>query len=296
MEQYELDSLPSWIRGSEFVKQFEIDFLGQPIELRPERNFPFPTEINEENIELVLENVRFFGVGDVAILRKLFRFLIDESDDEFMKQLASTFGELKMLWDNVFYALRYPLFNGHFSSSDAVIKDLQLYLQYGNENGYPWNETTSSFAAYYGQLDCLKFLHENGCPWNELTCSSAVLKHRLDCLKYAHENRCPWDKYTSAFAAEYGHLDCLKFLHENGCPWNEFTCSSAASEGQLDCLKYAHENGCPWDEFTRVRAHKKGHVDCLQYAQTHGCPAPSNSLPPLDLDLDMPPPLMDMEW
>jgi hypothetical protein len=45
-----VDDLPSWIRTSEFVEQFEIDFPGQPIELPPERNFPFPTKVDEVEI------------------------------------------------------------------------------------------------------------------------------------------------------------------------------------------------------------------------------------------------------
>ena len=82
-----------------------------------------------------------------------------------------------------------------------------------------WYEQTSSLAAEYGHLDCLKYLHENGCSWNEHTCRCAALN---------------------------GHLECLKYVHENGCPWNEWTCDAAAENGHFDCLKYAYENGCPY--------------------------------------------------
>jgi hypothetical protein len=43
----EVIELPSWIRTSEFVEQFEIDFPGQSIELPPERNFPLPKSKKE---------------------------------------------------------------------------------------------------------------------------------------------------------------------------------------------------------------------------------------------------------
>jgi hypothetical protein len=70
----EVIELPSWIRTSEFVEQFEIDFPGQSIELPPERNFPFPTKVEEGNIESLLDNVRFFGVRDSDIMKQIFNF------------------------------------------------------------------------------------------------------------------------------------------------------------------------------------------------------------------------------
>jgi hypothetical protein len=102
-----LDDLPSWIRTSEFIEQFEADFPGEPIELSPERLFPFPPEVHEGNVELVLENVRFFGVKDSAVIRKVFNFLIQETVGDgvsiwgFVHVLSFEIQELKVLWNNV---------------------------------------------------------------------------------------------------------------------------------------------------------------------------------------------------
>jgi hypothetical protein len=200
-----VDELPSWIRTSEFVEQFEIDFPGQPIELPPERNFPFPTEVDEGNIESLLDNVRFFGVRDSEIMKQIFMFLIQVPVvDAFVEVLKSNFEELEVLWNNVLFVREHPL-NIEFCSK----------------------------AALRNLLMCLEYAHENGCRWDELVCYNAANKGHLDCLKYAHENGCPWDEYTCSNAAHGGHLDCLKYGHENGCPWNEETCYRAAEGGHL---------------------------------------------------------------
>ena len=88
--------------------------------------------------------------------------------------------------------------------------------------------------------------------WNEFTTTGAAFYGHLDCLKYAHENGCPWDKHTTSFAARTGQLECLKYVHEKGCPWHKDTIAEATKQGHLDCFKYSLENECPWDEQTTL--------------------------------------------
>jgi hypothetical protein len=94
-------------------------------------------------------------------------------------------------------------------------------LKYAHEQGYDWDENTSSNAVEHGHLDCLKYLHEQGCPWDEGTCSDTALNGHLDCLQYAHEHGCPWDKWTCAYAARKGHLECLQYAIKYKCPGYE---------------------------------------------------------------------------
>jgi hypothetical protein len=274
----EVIELPSWIRTSEFVEQFEIDFPGYPIELPPGRNFPFPTEVNEGNIESLLDNVRFLGVRDSSdVVRHIFDFLIQDSlDDQFVEILKSKFEELKVIWSNVLFARKHRL--DAIFSFRAASANLLMCLKYARENGCPWDEDTCCGAACGGHLDCLKYAHENGCPWIEDTCSNAACGGQLDCLKYAHVNGCAWNEETCSGAARYGHLDCLTYTHENGCAWNKDTCSNAARYGHLDCLTYAHENGCAWNNDTCSNAALYGHLDCLKYAYENGCPGPGEDL------------------
>jgi len=46
-------------------------------------------------------------------------------------------------------------------------------------------------------LECLVYAHENGCPWDEKTTLYAAAWDHLECLKYAHEKGCPWDEETA---------------------------------------------------------------------------------------------------
>ena len=133
-------------------------------------------------------------------------------------------------------------------------------------------ESTTRNAAWYEQLNCLKYAHEQGCPWDESTTSHAASNGHLACLRYLHEQGCPWDESTTYRTASNGHLDCLKYAHEQGCPWDESTTRNAAWYGHFNCLKYAHEQGCPWDESTTRFAAYNGHEYCLKYARENGCP------------------------
>jgi hypothetical protein len=130
----EVIELPSWIRTSEFVEQFEIDFPGHPIKLPPDRNFPFPTEVNEGNIQSLLDNVRFFGMRDSSyMVRHIFDFLIQQSlDDQFVETLKSNFEELKVIWRNVLFARKHLLDNTF--SVRAASENLLMCLKYAHEN------------------------------------------------------------------------------------------------------------------------------------------------------------------
>jgi hypothetical protein len=295
-----IPGLPSWLEHSALVKQFQMDYQSKetfPL-VDPLRIFEYPNEINENNVALVLDNIRFFGISDVNVLKPVFSYFVaittKPSEVESMK---NEFPELKQLWRNIEHTLNTDMTD--FSCDIAATKNLLLCLhhahengcywdvktcsnaaangnlnclKYAHENGCPWNERVSSNAAANGNLNCLKYAHENGCPWNEETCTMAVWRNHLNCLKYAHENGCPWNEETCSNAAHNGHLVCLKYAHENGCPWNEETCSNAARGGHLNCLKYAHENGCPWNQTTCSKAVQARQEDCLKYAHENGCP------------------------
>jgi hypothetical protein len=156
---------------------------------------------------------------------------------------------------------QYAAFYGHLEC-----------LKYLHQNNYPWDEWTFGSAAANGHLDCLKYLHENNCPWNEYLCSYAAFNGHLDCLKYLHKNKYFWNEYTCQKAAMNGHIDCLEYARKNGCPWNKLTFEGAASNGQLECLEYLYKNNCPWDEWTCISAVENGHLKCLRYLHENNCP------------------------
>jgi hypothetical protein len=245
---YIINELPYWIRNSVFVYTYINDFPDKnDIELEDERVFEFSDEITDENIEKILDNIRFFGIEDKQdensgdyvydktepIRYKCFCFLAKNKD--LVENLKSLFPEL----DHMFKI-------EHIYNCESSVRNGNLFsLKYARENGCDWNEWTCLSAARYGHLECLKYAHENGCPWDEWTCLSSVANGHLECLKYAHENGCPWGERTCKYAVENGQLECLKYAREYGCPLKEDACRSAARSGQLECLKYLHENGCP---------------------------------------------------
>ena len=60
-----------------------------------------------------------------------------------------------------------------------------------HENGCPWDEEATVYAAIYCNLEILKWLHENGCPISDEACSEALDSEAWDCLKYLVDNKCP---------------------------------------------------------------------------------------------------------
>jgi hypothetical protein len=123
--------------------------------------------------------------------------------------------------------------------------------------------------------------HERGVAWDRdgFECERAAWWGNLECLRYAHEHGAPWDAYgaTCQRAAMRGHIDCLRYAHENGAPWDAYgtTCQRAAMRGHLDCLRYAHEHGASYagDLCWMIC----GNAACIRYMLCTGAAMPSLS-------------------
>lgn len=63
-------------------------------------------------------------------------------------------------------------------------------IEYLRKRGFSWDETSTSAAAKFSDLETLKYLHENGCPWDKQTCIYAVMRGKIEVLKYAMDNGC----------------------------------------------------------------------------------------------------------
>ena len=72
------------------------------------------------------------------------------------------------------------------------------------------------WAASRGHIECLKYAHENGCPWNEDTSFWAAFNREgsgyngqfEECLVYLYDNGCPGDEYT------YENVNRCRFMLE----------------------------------------------------------------------------------
>jgi hypothetical protein len=131
--------------------------------------------------------------------------------------------------------------------------------------GPPADAWIMYWAAWAGNLACLRYLHAAGCPWGTNTAHAAAREGHLECLRYLHENGCPWDEWVAAVAAREGHLPCLQYIHEVGRPWGENTTFCAAQSGHLDCLQYAVTQGCEW----HLDATSNAASSCRSYCQHH---------------------------
>ena len=138
----------------------------------------------------------------------------------------------------------------------------------------PWDGRTCAFAAYNGNLECLKWARQNGCYWNEFTCGYAAQNGHFHLLEWARSQNCPWNAWTCCLAAGNGNFEIVKWARNNGCIWNAWTCSHAAKGGHLNIIKWARSNGCPWDADTIRLADRSGHTEIVQWARENGCPEP----------------------
>ena len=91
-QTYDISHLPLWIRESEFVKQYEIDYPDEPIQVDDDRIFEFPSELNESNLPKLLDNLRYFGIDDFTTMYNIFLYVIQ--NEEILSNLEILFGRL----------------------------------------------------------------------------------------------------------------------------------------------------------------------------------------------------------
>jgi hypothetical protein len=277
--------IPNWILNSEFVRQFKIDFPEDPVILESHRLFEFPSPLNKENLRLVLDNIRYFGIDDHIVHNALFEYFAGRQRHSGAYLVLKEFPELDEISQSVELVRKFGLLPSRnvksFASNKLELNRICLYaardglfhlLRCAHEHHCDLMKDDIVDCSHL-HLKCLQYLHEHGLSLTAKVCSSAARDGKLDSLIYARQvAKCAWDEKTCHLAAYQGHLDCLKYAHENGCPWNEGTCSNASNRGHVNCLIYAHENGCPWNADTCRLAVENDHLDCLKYALENGCP------------------------
>jgi hypothetical protein len=205
----------------------------------------------------------------------------EELRKAFQVEEMSSISTLEIAWDNVQWGtkdrygnvIHQPL----FCCAVALTNQLELLKWIREEKRCEWDEFTIIAAAEEGNLEMVKYCVANECPMDSSACSIAAFYGHLECLKYLHEEvKAPWDWQTAAWAAEKGHLHILEYLVER--KYDIFcadACADAAKNGHLDCLKYLHETAkAPWNKVAVQWAHKRNHPECLQYLLDNDCPLP----------------------
>jgi len=209
------------------------------------------------------------------------RWLYMDELSKFRVEEMSSISTLEFAWNNIQWGAQnrdtHPMDQAWFCWQVAETNQLELLKWAREEKKCDWDERTIGLAAYYGNLDMLKYCVANQCPMNEETCAYAAISGELECLKYLHEQvKAPWDSHTAVVAGLSGHLHILEYLVEKKYDkFDEGACWCAAKYGHLDCLKYLRETAkAPWNSDAVQIAHEHNRSECLQYLLANDCPLP----------------------
>jgi hypothetical protein len=219
----------------------------------------FLYEVNSETRKLIKRSCR---AGD---LKK--RFEVSE---------MSSISTLEFAWEHQSLWPRW-LGKTYFCWRVAETNKLELLKWAREEKECEWDERPIDAAAYYGNLEMVKYCVANECPIDEFACARAAKNGHLECLKYLREEaKAPWEWCTAAWAAQNGHLHILEYLVERKYDqFSTYACKNAANSGHLDCLKYLRETAkAPWNARSVFWAHQNNHPECLQYLLDNNCPLP----------------------
>lgn len=178
----------------------------------------------------------------------------------------------------------------------AAIHGSKTLIEWAIKNKAPWN-TTCSYLAYYGHLECLKWAHSqkalipltfsetamqggdretfhwlgwNGFAKVEEMCAKAALHGHKDYLECVWEWGHTFEPLIASAAARGGNLEILQWLRLKKCPWDKTVCSSAARMGHIEIVQWAHKNGAVLDHDTLMEAGISGHLPILIYAFSKG--------------------------
>ena len=128
-------------------------------------------------------------------------------------------------------------------------------------------------AAKFGRVEMLRFLRERSPDdYSSIVISKAAFYRQLETVKFLIEQGTLMDASACCFAALGGSIEILQHLRSQGCPWDERTCWMATIARSLPILKWARDNGCPWDKLVFVLSGNNRVPDIHQYAVANGCP------------------------
>jgi len=114
---------------------------------------------------------------------------------------------------------------------------------------FPIGYETIAYAAFGGQIECMKYLHDKGFETDNELITLYATKGKgdnLDCLIYAHKKfGVRLHPEVCYQAARHGNYRCLVYGFLNGANWDQRVCTYAVAGNHLDCLTFAVESECP---------------------------------------------------
>lgn len=219
--------IPAWIEESDYfiaMKESELiekDANGKRVYILPaESVFEFPTKLNSENIESVLESIRYFGVSKRSRLYSVFEFLFEHPKDVDLVELQQKFPEFKRMWKNINYDIdtygnkcKTPLVKGvkpmcielkrigKKTKLDsglitiACLNDDEYLLMYLYNHGCKIEPSAFKHAIYGRNSSCLEFIYD---------------KFRTETKKYLH--RYKFTAHDIEMSCKLNFLSGFKFI------------------------------------------------------------------------------------
>lgn len=179
----------------------------------------------------------------------------------------------------------YALANGCTCTPDAVLaaakagnaEVLRLLL---SRRGFYADEKVCAYAAQGSHTECLRVLQEYNAPWCHHAAFSAAFYNQLEGLRFLHEEvNCPWDESVTRAAANNGCVETLRYAIDHGCPYSASqvvaTAALAIGGSALACLKYLigeKHMAMNADGSVFVNAFIRGDLKSVQYLMEVGCP------------------------
>ena len=196
------------------------------------------------------------------ILKYLHKYEIAEDSDEmcFYAAKNGNLELLKYLHENGYEYTGYECHNvanlecltyllGTNNSFDTfeylkIPKEMRLYcLKYLTEHN-KFFDNLIEYAAFEGDLECIKYLQQCGYEINGYECEYAALGNHLNCLEHFYENEYEFNELERLAAIEGDSLECLMYLDDIEYEFkNDHTneCLIAVKFDSVKCLTYLVE-------------------------------------------------------
>lgn len=271
-----IEDLPEWIKNSEFVKEFILDFPGEEITINPTRIFELRYKssarprfyLTSDYIYDVLENIRYFGIQDDELFYFIYKIICDND----WGYVLEDFPEFKELNENFNYMMAYKEFNrdtlrlaaskGHlyafrylmkFQEDTMIIsnaigsKNLKL-VKYLHSMGWIVDEDALKTAISFSwkendSIEIVRFLFSIGIDTisDENIVKYTIKSRNLQVLKFLYnEKQVEYSTDEYLFAIKYNHIHILKYFDENNyaIPSFEKQLIEISNSHNIDMIKY----------------------------------------------------------
>jgi len=289
--------IPVYLCDSAFYLSLSPDASTEFIEIPAEFYKPDDQISNEQDLVLLLNVIKFWGVD--AVPNSLTQYLLDNKFPD-IALLHDDDNECQM-FNDVTTIFKYPgsrLKNAIMLERTEVVnyllekrEDIEKpemvavaalvgrvdYLKLLFASGYKGDGTEFDIATQRDQVHCLQYLHEMNGILPVSVVAAAVGSDSPLCLAYAYQHNCT-DNQIMHEIVRYGSVECLACVHQHGEPFLKNMCAELIEarayarmrSHQSECLRYVLANGYTPNAGSCRLACKYGALDMLRVLHEYG--------------------------